>query len=78
MAKATNETPDEAKEPAATKEPVIARVPVRGEWAGIPQYRCPFCPYDSLVEDVVVAHIAEKHPVSPPPITGPDSPDVKE
>lgn len=73
-----NETPDEPKEPEATKEPVIERVPVQGEWAGIPQYRCPFCPYDALYEDAVVAHIAEKHPLPPPKITGPSSPDVKE
>ena len=61
---------------AAAKAAATDRKPITGEWAGIAQYRCPFCPYDSLYEDAVTAHIAEKHPLPPPPITSPASPDV--
>lgn len=63
---------------AAAKSAATNRKPIAGEWAGIAQYRCPFCPYDSLFEEATIAHIAEKHPLPPPRITGPDSPDVKE
>lgn len=62
----------------AAKKAAANREPITGEWAGIAQYRCPFCPYDSLYVDAVTEHIAEKHPLPPPKITGPDSPDVKE
>lgn len=62
----------------AAKTAASNRKPITGEWAGIPQYRCPFCLYDSLFEDATIDHIAEKHPLPPPKITGPDSPDVKE
>lgn len=66
-------------EPRTTaKAAALNRKPIAGEWAGIAQYRCPFCPYDSLTEDATIAHIAEKHPLPPPKITGPDSPAVKE
>lgn len=49
------------------------RDPIAGEWAGIPQYRCPFCAFDALDAAATVAHIAEKHPLPPPPITKPDT-----
>lgn len=59
-----------AVDPNASREPVV------GEWAGIPQYGCPFCAYDALIESAVTAHIREMHPLPAPKITGPDSPDV--
>lgn len=65
-----------SKDAPAKNAPAIERTPIEGEWAGIPQYRCPFCPYDSLFREAVQAHIAEKHPLPPPPITSPASPDM--
>jgi len=31
------------------------------EWAGLPQYRCRLCPFDTLDEDVMFDHIARLH-----------------
>lgn len=36
-----------------------ARLPyVLDQWSGLPQYRCPHCPFDSLDEGTILEHIA--------------------
>lgn len=32
-----------------------------GVWAGLTQYRCKFCKFDTLHQSVIVSHIAETH-----------------
>lgn len=54
--------------------PALASVPEKRDpepftWRDQTAYRCPFCPMDSLDEAAVIEHIAEKHPIPPPPIT---------
>jgi hypothetical protein len=32
-----------------------------GEWKGFTQYRCNFCPFDTLHERLILSHLASKH-----------------
>ena len=36
-------------------------------WAGVPLWRCPFCPFDSTIRAKVVDHLEAAHPVPAPP-----------
>lgn len=38
-----------------------------GEWNGLTQYKCKFCPFDTLHEDVALEHYAARHAPPPPP-----------
>lgn len=39
-----------------------------GQWNGLTQYRCPHCPFDSLDESELLAHLAQHSPPEPPRI----------
>lgn len=52
--------------------------PVSGIWAGQPQWRCPYCAFDSLEEDRVRQHIQWAHPADPElVVTAPQQKEVK-
>ncbi len=37
-----------------------------GKWKGLKQYKCNLCPFDSLDEKAIKAHIIERHMPKPP------------
>jgi hypothetical protein len=39
-----------------------------GEWKGLPAYRCRLCPYDTLDEREMRAHMEARHTVAAPPL----------
>jgi len=38
---------------------------ITGEWHGLPNYECSDCPFASLEEGTVLAHMAQRHPIAP-------------
>jgi hypothetical protein len=46
---------------------------ITGEWHGLPNYECSDCPFSSLEEGTVLAHMAQRHPIEP--VFEPDAPE---
>ncbi len=55
------EQPESSAAPSEKMEPYLL-----GQWNGLTQYRCPHCPFDSLDEGELLAHLAQHAPPEPP------------
>ena len=65
MVKRKKTSEDKKAKAVISEQPVVAVTqPVHydiGSWAGIPQYRCKLCKFDTLHKDLIEQHIKETH-----------------
>ncbi len=54
------------KKPEVKKVKTVKDYYTLGKWKKFTQYKCILCPFDSLDEKKIIAHIIERHMPKPP------------